>query len=59
MGLWLCKFRKNLAQNIVFSQESYQTVDIFGEEGCERGLPEKTRLCLPVLVGVLDPNLYL
>ena len=32
------------------AQESDAVVDIFGKEGSERGLPEKVRLCLPVLV---------
>ena len=32
------------------AQESNQTIGIFSKEGCERGLPEKTRLCLPILV---------
>lgn len=35
------------------AQESDDVIDIFGKQGCERGLPEKVRLCLPVLVRML------
>jgi hypothetical protein len=35
------------------ANETDQAIDIFGKEGCRRGLPEKTRLCLPILVRIL------
>ena len=32
------------------AKDTTESLDIFGEEGKSRGLPEKVRLCLPVLV---------
>ena len=32
------------------AKDTTDWVDIFGENGKQRGLPEKVRLCLPVLV---------
>ena len=41
------------------AKDTTDWIDIFGETGKQQGLPEKVRLCLPVLVSSITIFLYI
>lgn len=41
------------------AKDTIDWIDIFGEAGKQQGLPEKVRLCLPVLVSSITIFLYI